>query len=127
MHAQTVCTWRFSIFGVLGTRLEQQAALMLPCKHFSFQFSDKEGPQGSSLGATTCVLTFCVLMFYDITTLDEISQTFRICIMEILDWLQWNLSNMGTLGTKTIVLISEVSLFQGEEFCKSWDSVKCPD
>ena len=34
---------------------------------------------------------------------------------------------LTTLGTKTIVLISEVSLFQGEEFCKSRDSVKCPD
>ena len=62
-------------------------------------------------------------MFYDITTLDQIS---HICIMEILDWLQWNLSNTDTIGTKTIVLISEVSLFQGEEFCKSRDSVKCP-
>ena len=28
--------------------------------------------------------------------------------------IQWSLSNMDTLGTKTIVLISEVSLFQGE-------------
>ena len=30
-------------------------------------------------------------------------------------YVQWNLSNMGTLGTKVIiVLISEVSLFQGK-------------
>ena len=28
--------------------------------------------------------------------------------------LQWNLSDTDTLGTKIIVLISEVSLFQGE-------------
>ena len=28
--------------------------------------------------------------------------------------LQWNISNTDTLGTKVIVLISEVSLFQGE-------------
>ena len=28
--------------------------------------------------------------------------------------LQWNLSNVDTLGTKIIVLISEVSIFQGE-------------
>ena len=28
--------------------------------------------------------------------------------------VQWNLSNTDTLGTKIIVLISEVSLFQGE-------------
>ena len=28
--------------------------------------------------------------------------------------IQWNLSNTDTLGTKIIVLISEVSLFQGK-------------
>ena len=28
--------------------------------------------------------------------------------------LQWNTSNADTLGTKVIVLISEVSLFRGE-------------
>ena len=28
--------------------------------------------------------------------------------------VQWNLSNTDTLGTKIIVLISEASLFQGE-------------
>ena len=28
--------------------------------------------------------------------------------------LQWNLSTADTLGTKIIVLISEVSVFQGE-------------
>ena len=28
--------------------------------------------------------------------------------------LQWNLSNMDTIGTKIFVLINEVSLFQGE-------------
>ena len=28
--------------------------------------------------------------------------------------LEWNLSNTDTFGTKIIVLISEVSLFQGE-------------
>ena len=31
-----------------------------------------------------------------------------------LIYIQWNLSNTDTLGTKTIVLISEASLFQGE-------------
>ena len=30
--------------------------------------------------------------------------------------IQWNFSNMDTVGIKIIVLISEVSLFQGEAF-----------
>ena len=37
--------------------------------------------------------------------------------------MQWNLSNADTLGTKIIVLISEVSLFQGENnmfYVKLW-------
>ena len=32
--------------------------------------------------------------------------------------LQWNLSNTDTIGTKIFVLISEVSLFQGENNMK---------
>ena len=33
---------------------------------------------------------------------------------------------MDALRTKIIVLISKVSLFQGEKIYISWDSVKCP-
>jgi len=43
--------------------------------------------------------------------------------------IQWSLSNTDTLGTKTIVLISEVSLFQGENnmYLYSLNSVTCRD
>ena len=34
--------------------------------------------------------------------------------MFVRKYIQWNLSNTDTLGTKIIILISEVSFFQGE-------------
>ena len=37
--------------------------------------------------------------------------------MDVL-YLQWELSNMDTLGTKIFVMTSEVSLFQGENNIK---------
>ena len=33
---------------------------------------------------------------------------------QLQNYLQWNLSNTDTFATKIIVLINEVSLFQGE-------------
>ena len=43
--------------------------------------------------------------------------------------IQWSLSNTDRFGTKTIVLISEVSLFQGENnmYLYSLNSVTCRD
>ena len=44
----------------------------------------------------------------------------------IIECLQWNLSTADTLEAKIIVLISEMSLFQGENNIYN-NSVKCPD
>ena len=49
--------------------------MMLPCKHFGLQVSDKKGPQDSSF---SCVPTFYVVMFYDIITRDEFSRAFPL-------------------------------------------------
>ena len=40
------------------------------------------------------------------------------CLNVVLIIIQWNLYNVDPLGTEILVLISEVSLFQGEnEMC----------
>ena len=46
-------------------------------------------------------------------TISAIVLQLDILAMNIMG-IQWNPSNTDTLGTKIIVLISEVSLFQGE-------------
>ena len=74
--------------------------------------------QKTSCGSSVCC---CASGCGSHTTLDDVHVNrvkflyHRMCIDPITrSHLQWNLSNMDTLGTKRIVLISEVSLFQGE-------------
>ena len=45
----------------------------------------------------------------------ELYDTSQMCLEEEYSTVQWNLSDMDTLGTKIIVQVSEMFLFQGEK------------
>ena len=69
---------------------------------------------------------YSVVCFNYVTTIEHCSSELPLKSRELITCcgymlgLQWNLSDTDTLGTKIIVLISEVSLFQGKN--NMWQS-----
>ena len=81
-------------------------------------------PKYCSMTEPHCIMQWIWLVRY------TAHQTLPFCCRSAWFWLtrlQWNLSNTHTLKAALLVLISEVSLFQGENKCKVGTQANCPD